>query len=94
MYGTTGKVTEEVQQAIESLQKNARVRVWTHLSGGGDSSDAVKTYAADNPDSDSKDSPLLAIKTAADEFYKELKEGKHRYRRLFVSIPFFLQSTS
>ncbi|KAJ5180526.1 hypothetical protein N7492_003736 [Penicillium capsulatum] len=88
MYGTTGKVTEEVKQAVESLQKNARVRVWTHLSGGGGSSDAIETYAADDPDSGSKDSPLLAIKTAADEFYKELKEGKHRYRRFAVLWPY------
>jgi hypothetical protein len=86
MYGTTGKVTEEVKQAVDSLRKNARVKVWTHVSGGGGSSDVVETCAAEDPDGGSQ---LLAIKKEADEFYKELKDGKHRYRRLCVSIHFF-----
>jgi hypothetical protein len=85
MYGTTGKVTEEVKQAVESLRKNARVKVSTHISGGGGSNDIVETSATEDPDGGSQ---LLAIKREADEFYKELKAGKHRYRRLCVSIHF------
>ncbi|KAJ5162792.1 uncharacterized protein N7500_004622 [Penicillium coprophilum] len=85
MYGTTGKVTEEVKQAVESLRKNARVKVWTHISGGGGSSDVVETFATEDPDSGSQ---LLAIKKEADEFYKELKDGKHRYRRFAVLWPY------
>lgn len=87
MYGTTGKVTEEVKQAVNSLQKNARIKVWTHISGSGGSSNVTETSAADDSDSGSQ---LLAIKKEADQFYKELKDGKQRYRRLCVSIHFFL----
>ncbi|KAJ5096143.1 hypothetical protein NUU61_005499 [Penicillium alfredii] len=85
MYGTTGKVTEEVKQALESLKKNAHVKVWTHLSGGGNRSDVVETCAAEEPDGGSQ---LLAVKKEADEFYKELKDGKHRYRRSAVLSPY------
>ncbi|OQE46824.1 hypothetical protein PENCOP_c001G05888 [Penicillium coprophilum] len=85
MYGTTGKVTEEVKQAVESLRKNASVKVWTHISGGGGSSDVVEAFATEDPDSGSQ---LLAIKKEADEFYKELKDGKHRYRRFAVLWPY------
>ena len=83
MYGTTGTVTEEVKQAVESLSKNARTKVWTHISGGGGrSGNEAQLHSAESSDAGSL---LLAIKKEADEFYKELKEGKHRYRRLYVS---------
>lgn len=31
---------------------------------------------------DDEDSPLFKIKEEADNFYQELKDGKHKYRRL------------
>lgn len=96
MYGVTGEVTEEVKTATESLQKNSQISTWIHISGGGERTPEVKKLEATS----GEESPLLSIKKQADDFYQELKDGKHKYRRLSVFPPvtsqqfaFFLAST-
>lgn len=78
MYGVTGEVTEEVKTAATTLQKNSRISTWIHISGGGTKAPEVKKLEAASGD----ESPLFGIKKQADEFYQELKDGKHKYRRL------------
>lgn len=77
MYGVAGSVTEEVKKAVETINKHSRVTVWIHTSGGGGRAGVIHAEPHDGDDS-----PLLAIKEGADNFYEELREGKHRYRRL------------
>ncbi|GJP95178.1 hypothetical protein AnigIFM59636_001955 [Aspergillus niger] len=77
MYGVTGSVTNEVRSAVETINRHSRVTVWIHTSGGGGRSGVIHAEPHDG-----EDSPLFAIKEGADDFYQELREGKHRYRRL------------
>ncbi|GLA52056.1 hypothetical protein AnigIFM63604_008684 [Aspergillus niger] len=77
MYGVTGSVTNEVRSAVETINRHSRVTVWIHTSGGGGRSGVIHAEPHDG-----EDSPLFAIKEGADNFYQELREGKHRYRRL------------
>ncbi|RAL08229.1 uncharacterized protein BO97DRAFT_408450 [Aspergillus homomorphus CBS 101889] len=79
MYGATGKVTEEVKTAVQHINKNSRTRVRMHVSGGG----GTTLFSAES-DSDESGSQLYEIKKQADNFYQELKEGKHRYRRFAI----------
>lgn len=79
MYGVTGKVTNEVKKAVENISKNSSTRVWIHISGGGTKLLSTESNSSEPDDSGAQ---LLEIKKQADQFYQELKEGKHRYRRL------------
>jgi hypothetical protein len=79
MYGVTGEVTEEVKNAVSSIQKSSRTTIWIHISGGGNKLAETRRFDA-GPEDD--DSPLFKIKKQADDFYQELKDGKHKYRRL------------
>ncbi|KAE8141503.1 hypothetical protein BDV38DRAFT_278858 [Aspergillus pseudotamarii] len=81
MYGATGEVTEEVKNAVSSIQKNSRTTIWIHISGGGNKLAATKRIDATPEDGDS---PLFEIKKQADNFYQEVKDGKHKYRRFGV----------
>ncbi|KAE8332435.1 hypothetical protein BDV39DRAFT_200057 [Aspergillus sergii] len=82
MYGSTGTVTEEIRQAVESLHKNSRTKVWTHISGGGRrNGNETQSYSAESPDASSQ---LIRIKEEADEFYRQLMRGEHPYRRFAV----------
>ncbi|GKZ22551.1 hypothetical protein AbraIFM66951_006465 [Aspergillus brasiliensis] len=89
MYGVAGSVTEEVKKAVETINKHSRVTVWIHTSGGGGRAGVIHAEPHDGDDS-----PLLAIKEGADNFYEELREGKHRYRRFallwkYTNVPNF-----
>lgn len=79
MYGVTGEVTDEVKKAVSSIQKNSRITTWIHISGGGNKLAETKRIDAGPQD---EGSPLFEIKKQADNFYQELKDGKHKYRRL------------
>ncbi|KAH1785927.1 hypothetical protein KXX36_007676 [Aspergillus fumigatus] len=81
MYGVTGEVTEEVKHAVSSIQKNSRITIWIHISGGGTKLGETKRI---DSGPDDEDSPLFKIKKEADNFYQELKDGKHKYRRFGV----------
>ncbi|GLA25711.1 hypothetical protein CBS115989_2560 [Aspergillus niger] len=89
MYGVTGSVTNEVRSAVETINRHSRVTVWIHTSGGGGRSGVIHAEPHDG-----EDSPLFAIKEGADDFYQELREGKHRYRRFallwrYTNVPNF-----
>ncbi|PYH74372.1 uncharacterized protein BO88DRAFT_459755 [Aspergillus vadensis CBS 113365] len=89
MYGVTGSVTNEVRSAVETINRHSRVTVWIHTSGGGGRSGVIHAEPHDG-----EDSPLFAIKEGADNFYQELREGKHRYRRFallwrYTNVPNF-----
>ncbi|KAI2845274.1 hypothetical protein CBS63078_6666 [Aspergillus niger] len=89
MYGVTGSVTNEVRSAVEAINRHSRVTVWIHTSGGGGRSGVIHAEPHDG-----EDSPLFAIKEGADDFYQELREGKHRYRRFallwrYTNVPNF-----
>ncbi|KAE8132755.1 hypothetical protein BDV38DRAFT_260398 [Aspergillus pseudotamarii] len=92
MYGVTGSVTNEVRSAVETINKHSRVTVWIHTSGGGGRAGVIHAEPHDGDDS-----PLFAIKEGADNFYQELREGKHRYRRFallwrYTNVPNFNNS--
>ncbi|GKZ37585.1 hypothetical protein AbraIFM66950_009199 [Aspergillus brasiliensis] len=89
MYGVTGSVTNEVRSAVETINRHSRVTVWIHTSGGGGRAGVIHAEPHDG-----EDSPLFAIKEGADNFYQELREGKHRYRRFallwrYTNVPNF-----
>jgi len=77
MYGATGEVSNEVKNAVSSLQKHSEVRIVIHESTGVSNS---KTERIESENSD-----LLAIKARADKFYDDAGAGKHNYIRLYVT---------
>jgi hypothetical protein len=76
MYGVSGTVTQEVEKAVSSINRNAAVKITivestgtnkNSVSGGGF---AVKTEET---------SDLLRVKNMADQFYTDADSGKHSY---------------
>ncbi|OJZ79684.1 hypothetical protein ASPFODRAFT_54808 [Aspergillus luchuensis CBS 106.47] len=76
MYGVTGEVTEEVKNAVSSIQKNSRTTVWIHIFGGGKK--LVESKRIDSGPEDD-DSPLFKIKEQAEAFYNNLQKDVDNY---------------
>ncbi|RAL59047.1 hypothetical protein DID88_009075 [Monilinia fructigena] len=73
MYGVTGEVTQEVKNAVETLNRLSTIRIVINETSGTNSSGIriKETLTTD----------LLAVKTMADAFYKAADEGRHNYIR-------------
>ena len=74
MYGVTGTVTNEVRTAVQTIQRNSRVRIIIHESSGSPRGAVTTTEDAG--------SDLFAIKDRADKFYDDAGRGVHNYIRL------------
>ncbi|KAF2135584.1 uncharacterized protein K452DRAFT_322970 [Aplosporella prunicola CBS 121167] len=74
MYGTEGKVTQEVESAVEDIKQNSTVRIAIYESTG-----TSKSSTGTAKISSSETSDLLAVKEKADKFYDEASSGKHNY---------------
>lgn len=76
MYGVEGKVTQEVENAVNSIKKNSSVKITIVESTGTDnekeSAGSVAVKAEESSD-------LLAVKAKADKFFEEASSGKHKY---------------
>ncbi|KAG9194358.1 hypothetical protein G6011_04393 [Alternaria panax] len=76
MYGVSGKVTQEVEQAVSSIKRNASVKITIiESTGTNKNSTSGGSFAVQAEES----SDLLAVKAKADQFYKDADTGKHSY---------------
>ncbi|KAF1365575.1 hypothetical protein EJ07DRAFT_171518 [Lizonia empirigonia] len=76
MYGVEGKVTQEVENAVNSIKKNSSIKITIVESTGTDNENGSAGSVAVKAE---ESSDLLAVKAKADTFFEEARSGKHNY---------------